>query len=65
MNDREYYEIMKNKGYEVKFYYRDGSTKRIVGCKDLDEVAMILIRFCNGGVRGNFPTIWLDGVLIR
>lgn len=52
-------------GYEVQFYNRDGSNSKVIGCEDLEDIAKLLIKVCNGQVSGNYPTIWYDGELIR
>lgn len=59
------YNTRKNKGYEVQFYDSYGNNSVVVGCETLEDVAKVLINTCNGQVKGNFPTVWLDGELIR
>lgn len=59
------YNERKDKGYEVQFYDRQGNNSMVVGCETIEDVAKVLIETCNGNVRGNFPTIWWDGRLIK
>ena len=59
------YNEMTDKGFEVKFYDRQGNTTMICGCDDIIDVANVLIETCNGCTHSNFPTIWLDGELIK
>lgn len=60
-----WYKERKNNGYEIQFYDNNGNNKTVAGCENLEDVAKVLIRSCNGQVKGNFPTVWLDGKLIR
>lgn len=55
------YEQRTGKGYEIQYYDHDGNYKFVVGAESLEEVAHILIRECNGNVKGNFPTVWYNG----
>ena len=59
------YNVRKNEGYEVQFYDRHGNHTHVCQCDNLEEVAKCLIRHCNGNLKGNFPTISLDGKLLR
>lgn len=59
------YNEKRNVGYEIQFYNESGSKTLVRGCEDLKEVAEVLIATCNGRVKGNFPTVWLDGKLIN
>lgn len=51
-------------GYEIQFY-RNGECSSVRKCDSLEEVAKVLISACNGKVRGEFPTVWYNGELIR
>ena len=55
----------KNRGLEIQFYDRAGNHSHVCNCDSLEEVAKVLITYCNGNVKGNFPTIHLDGELVR
>lgn len=55
------YEERKNEGYEIQTYDSKGNYSKVIGCDTADEVAITLIRMCNGTPKGYFPTIWLDG----
>lgn len=59
------YNNRKNEGYEIQFYNRDGNYERVVGCDTLEDVAKVLISFCNGNLKGNYPTIWYNGKLMH
>lgn len=59
------YTTRTDKGYEIQFYDKRGNSTVVVGCETLEDVAKILISTCNGQLNGVFPTIWLDGELIR
>ena len=60
-----FYNERTGNGYEIQFYNRDGNNSKVVGCEDLEDIAKVLIQVCNGNAKGNFPTIWKDGILIR
>lgn len=59
------YNVRKNVGYEIQMYDNKGNHSNVIGCETLEDVAKILISVCNGSVKGNYPTIWKDGELIR
>lgn len=59
------YNARKNKGYEIQLYDGEGNNSNVIGCDTLEDVARVLINVCNGNVKGNFPTIWKDGELIK
>lgn len=59
------YNTRKDVGYEIQLYDNKGNNEVVYGCEDLTEVAECLISICNSRAKGNFPTVWLDGNLVR
>jgi hypothetical protein len=61
----KHYESRKDVGYEIQFYNSKGDYLRVTQCENLEEVAKCLIKYCNGNLKANLPTVHYNGELIR
>ena len=54
-------EVRSGQGFEVQFYDEYGKASTVMACDNEDEVAKVLSDYCWRAVKGNFPTVWLNG----